>query len=160
MLYFIAVFIIYSGNDLSLAASFEIQGLAGLMFLCSLFITIKKEVNTNPVALLSTHTQLFPNVLLPQHFSELQTLPHLCRGVKHKRQIWISCHILRTLCFITLDDCVAGILNETHLTALRETPWRNFCSLDKWKQGTEDNTGVAMSGRWRDKEQHGALYWF
>lgn len=85
--YFMAVFIIDSDNNLLLSASIELQGLADLMFHCSLFITIKKKVNTNLVALLSTHTQLLLNVLLPQHFSELQTLLHLCRRERHKRQI-------------------------------------------------------------------------
>lgn len=43
LLYFIAVFIIDSGNN-RVSASIEIPGLAGLMLLhCSLFITIKKK---------------------------------------------------------------------------------------------------------------------
>lgn len=37
MLYFIAVFIIDSGNKLLLSASIEMQGLAELMVYCSLF---------------------------------------------------------------------------------------------------------------------------
>lgn len=116
-LYFIAAFIIESGNNLLMSASIEMLGLAGFMlFHCILFYHNKKNQYIT-VTLLSTDTQMFLNVLLPSHPSDLQTLLHLCSTVKHKRQIWISCHIPRTLCFITSDDCVAEIGSETCLTA-------------------------------------------
>lgn len=79
MLYFIAVFIIDSGNKLLLSAPIQMQGLAELMFYYSLFFYHNKKVNTYSVALLSALHNCSLMFLLSQHFSELQTLLHLRR---------------------------------------------------------------------------------
>jgi len=43
-----------------------------------------------------------------------------CRRVKYKKQMCLSRHILRTTCFITSDDCVPEIVDETYPTVSRE----------------------------------------
>lgn len=106
----------------------------------SFFLLIKEKVYTNSVALLSTRSQLICEAVLSPPVSLLQMPLHLHRRAKHQRQIWISCHILRTLCFITLDDCGAEIVNETCLTATRETQ----CCLDKQRRGTDQWFGEVI----------------
>lgn len=123
-------YIIDSGNTLSFSTSIEIPGLARTNVVhYGVFFSITKEKSIP--------------LWLP-----CSALKHNCFGVfccpstfissahtqKNKRWTYISCHIHRTLCFITSDDCLARIVDEWEMFDGARTHAHTRCH-DRTEQG-------------------------